>query len=123
MRASEAAAARRIEDLLAPYLSDRTTWLVGTVGTVDLVAVQFLLEHELDCAEELRALIEEGKLRFLDASAESLPKGLEGPTSRDVLFCTKSDLVVLLWDGQSRGTQEMVRFYQEQGVNTLLAFV
>jgi hypothetical protein len=133
MRASEAAATRRIEDLLAPYLSDRTTWLVGTVGTVDLVAVQFLLEHEqrvtavgynpFDCAEELRALIEEGKLRFLDASAESLPKGLEGPTSRDVLFCTKSDLVVLLWDGQSRGTQEMVRFYQEQGVNTLLAFV
>jgi hypothetical protein len=35
----------------------------------------------------------------------------------------KSDLIILLWDGDSSGTKRMVDYYQEQGVSTLLAFI
>jgi len=54
---------------------------------------------------------------------ESLPRGVEGVSRRDVLYCIQSDLIILFWDGKSSGTQEMVRYFQEQGVSTLLAFV
>jgi hypothetical protein len=133
MHANEAAARRRAEDLLTPYLSEHTSWLVGTTGTVDLAIVKLLLEHDqrvtavgynrFDYSPQLRGPIDEGTVRFLDASVESLPRSLEGPSERDVLFCMKSDLIILFWDGQSPGTKEMVRFYQGQGVNTLLAFI
>jgi len=41
---------------------------------------------------------------------------------RDVLFCTKSDLVILLWDGRSEGTRRLARFLKESGRSTLIAF-
>ncbi len=133
MRANEAVVSRRLEILLRPYISEETQWLVGTVGTVDVAAVNFLIEHQqevtavgynrFDCAAVLRTLIDAGKLFFLDASIEPIPRRMEGPSERDIFFCTKSDLVVLFWDGESAGTQELVRFYQEQGVSTLLAFI
>jgi len=133
MQADEVAARRRIKGLLTPYLSEQTLWLVGSVGIVDLAAVRFLLEHDqqvavvgydrFDCAPELREPVQQGRVRFLDASVESLPRGVEGPSQRDVLFCIKSDLIILFWDGKSSGTQEMVRYFQEQGVSTLLAFL
>jgi len=133
MRADEVAAGRRIEGLLTPYLSEQTVWLVGSEGTVDLAAIRFLLKHDqqvaavgydrFDCAPGLREMVKEGRLKFLDASVESLPRGVEGPSPRDVLFCIKSDLIILFWDGKSSGTQEMVRYFQGQGVSTLLAFV
>lgn len=155
MSANEAAVCRRIRSFLSPYLSDTTSWLVGGVGIVDRAAVRFLLDHgqrvtavgynRFDCAVELRALVEEGRVGFLDASVEaipramrgprdlykefarnhtqSVPRGMAGPTERDALFCIKSDLVILLWDGESEGTKEMAQYFKDQGVSTLLAFI
>ena len=133
MRANEAAVVRRLESMLSPYLSKTTEWLTGSVGTVDVAAVNFLLEHEqqvttvgyhrFDCAPDLRGLIERGTLGFLDASIEALPKRMPGPSARDVLFCMRGDLIILFWDGQSEGTKDLVQYYQEQGVSSLLAFV
>lgn len=133
MVANEAVACRRLERALTPYFSEATTWLVGSVGTTDIAAARFLVErnqkvtavgyHRFDCAAELRKLIEGGKLGFLDASVEPIPKGMTGPSERDILFCIKSDLVILLWDGQSSGTRNMVEYFQSQGVATLLVFL
>jgi|GEM_PF-1060437 len=155
--ANEAAGCQRIQSFLSPYLSDTTEWLVGAVGTVDLAAIRFLLKHSqqvtavgynrFDCAAELRVLVDEGRLGFLDASVEavlrgmkgppepdlckefahdhskSVPRGMKGPTDRDIIFCTKSDLVILFWDGESQGTKEMVQYFKDQGASTLLAFI
>lgn len=133
MRANEAAVARRLEVVLRPYLSKDTRWLSGSVGNVDVAAICFLADHQqnvtavgynrFDCDGRLRLLIEAGKVAFLDSSVESVPRRLQGPSKREVFFCTRADLVVLLWDGESTGTHEMVRFYQDQGVSTLLSFV
>jgi hypothetical protein len=133
MGADEAVAVRRVEQILAPYLSAGSLWLVGAVGTVDLAAARFLLErhervsavgyHRFDCAPELRAFVDQGKLGFIDASVERVPRGLAGPNERDILFCVKSDLVILLWDGRSAGTRSMVEYFRGQGVTTLLGFL
>jgi hypothetical protein len=133
MSANEAAVLRRIETLLSPYLSETACWLVGSEGTVDIATARFLVErrqkvtavgyNRFDCAGELRPLVEEGKLSFLDAAVEPIPKRMSGPSERDILFCIKSDLVVLFWDGKSAGTREMVSYFQDQGVSTLLAFI
>ena len=45
MVANEALACRWLERALAPYLSESTTWLAGSVGTVDTAAVRFLVEQ------------------------------------------------------------------------------
>jgi hypothetical protein len=66
---------------------------------------------------------DEGRVSFIDASVERLPRSIEGPTARDILFCIKSDLVVLFWDGESPGTRAVADYYQDQGVATLLAFL
>jgi hypothetical protein len=133
MRANEAVARKRIEAVLTPHLSETTSWLVGCVGVVDVACARFLLDHQQQvtavglnrfyCNRELRPAIEEGTLEFLDVSLESLPKGFTGPTELEIFFCMKSDLIILLWDGESRGTKRMVDYYQDQGVSTLLAFI
>jgi nucleoside 2-deoxyribosyltransferase len=133
MTANEAVACRRLQRALTPFLSETTTWLAGSGGNVDIAAIRFLVErnqrvvavgyHRFDCAPELRRLIEEGKLSFLDASVESIPRGMSGPNQREILFCMKSDLVILLWDGHSSGTKTMVQYFQSQGVGTQLVFL
>jgi len=133
MKANEAKVTRRLETILGPYLSKTTHWLIGSVGTVDVTTTLYLLEHRqnvtiigynrFDCAAKLRPLVEKGRLPFLDASLESIPKRMTGPSERDILFCMKSDLVILFWDGESRGTREMVSYFQDQGVSTLLSFI
>ena len=133
MNANEAAASRRIQCLLSPYLSDTTSWLVGSVGTVDLTAIRFLLGHRqrvtavgyhrFDCAAELRPAIESGRLTFVDASIEPIPRGMKGANERDIMFCIKADLIILFWDGESEGTKKAAQYYRDQGVSNLLAFI
>jgi len=133
MTATEVVAARRVHQTLTPYLSASTLWLVGSVGTVDIAAARFLLErnqkvtaigyHRFDCSPELRLLVDTGEIGFLDSSVEPIPKGLAGPNLRDIIFCAKSDLVILFWDGQSAGTRSMIEYFRNQGIATLLCFL
>src|SRR5262249_33139740 len=100
---------------------------------VDQTALAYLLEHNqqvvvvgyhhYDLWEGGRELVEKSEVQFLDASLESLPKGLTGPSARDVLFAAKADLVALFWDGKSPGTEETLRYYQEHGKTLLLGFI
>ncbi len=123
----------RVGQVLRPYLSRRTSWYVGSTGAVDETVLDFLLAHRqqvvvvpynrYDFSKAVHRRVAAGEVRYLDASLEVLPKGLDGPTARDVLFCMKSDLVVLFWDGASPGTRELAGFFERQGRNVLLSFI
>ena len=117
--ADEAPVCNRVQRFLSPYLSDATSWLVGAVGTVDLASIRFLLDHcqqvtavgynRFDCAPQVRVWIDEGRLRFVDASVEAIPRRMMGSTERDIY--------------KDEGTKEMVQYFRDQGISTLLAFI
>jgi len=62
-------------------------------------------------------------MMFLDATLEAIPRGLTGPTPRDVFFAARADLIVLLWDGVSGGTARLAHYFQENQVSLLMGFV
>ena len=69
------------------------------------------------------ALVEANGLPFVDAGREQLPKGFKGPTDRDVLFFTRTDVVILLWNGQSQGTRELIDWYRSNEKDHIVGFV
>jgi len=124
---------RRIEILLQPYLGSHAIWYCGSTGTVDESTLEFLLKkkelvipvayHQYDFSPGVRQMIEAGKVRYIDASMEPLPKGFTGPSGRDVFFCSKADLIILLWDGESRGTKKLIDYFEQKGKNMLIGFI
>ena len=133
MQADHLRASRRVETLLRPFIGSGATWLCGSSGVVDESVLKYLLAqgervatvgyHRYDLSEAVRELVDAGKLPFLDASVEALPKGLAGPTPRDLLFCMKADLVILFWDGESAGTRSLIQYFTDAGKNLLIGFV
>jgi hypothetical protein len=131
--ANERKVRRRAETLLQPYLGLDAMWYCGTSGTVDESVLAYLVEnkqravavgyHRYDITEPVRELVASGKVRFLDATVESVPRGLSGPTERDIFFSAKSDLVALFWDGKSRNTGRLVRYFEENAKSLLVGFV
>jgi nucleoside 2-deoxyribosyltransferase len=124
---------RRIETFLSPYLARDTIWYCGSVGIVDETAIDYLSNkkqyvitvayNRYDFTDISRRLVRERKIPFIDASVESLPNQLTGPSSRDIFFTTKVDLIVLFWDGRSQGTQELIHYFEQQGKNILVGFI
>jgi hypothetical protein len=133
MSAGPARVHRRVESLLRPYLALQPLWYCGSVGTVDEAVLQYLLKHQqravavgynrFDLSAAIRQLVQEDKVPFLDASVETIPRGLTGPTERDILFASRADLVILFWDGESEGTAELIEFFQRNRTNVLIGFV
>jgi hypothetical protein len=133
MVADAARVRRRLEVVLGPYLPLGATWYCGTYGMVNQTALAYLLEHHqrvvvvgshpYDLWVGGRELVEKGEVQFLDASLESFPKGLAGPSPRDVLFATKADLVAVFWDGKSPGTEQTIRYYQQHGKTLLWGLI
>jgi hypothetical protein len=78
--------------------------------------------HAFDVSQEILALAERFSIPFIDAEKEQLPKGLEAPSQRDLLFISKADLLVTLWDGYSSGIRRLIRWYQEHGKDHIVAF-
>ncbi len=124
---------RRVETLLAPYLAAQPLWYCGSNGLVDETALRFLVEHQqravavgfhrLDFSAGVLQLVQQDRVAFLDASVEAVPRGLPGPTERDILFASRADLVVLFWDGKSQGTARLVEFFQRNMNNLLVGFI
>jgi len=123
----------RVQRLLEPHLSPEITWLCGSNGTVDSVALRFLLDHgqriyvvgynAFDLSDEVRELVESRQTPFIDASIERFPKGMNGPTNRDILFCMKADTVVLLWNGTSQRTYALIDYYLDQQKDVQIGFI
>lgn len=76
-----------------------------------------------DISESMLKFVKSRAVPFVDALQEQLPKGVQGPTARDVLFLMKADVVVLLWNGESRGTRELIEWYRTNEKDHVVGFV
>ncbi len=125
--------AQRLQDVVSPYLDSHALWYCGSVGDADETAAGFLLaEHQqvivvgysaYDLSDEMRILLETYQAPFVDAQQEELPSMADAPSKRDILFYTKADLVILIWDGQSEGTQDLLQWLRQQHKDHLVVFV
>jgi len=105
------------------------TWYCGSNGITDELVIRYLLDrgqrtsavgyHGFDYSPFVLDLSERSAIGFIDASLESVPRGLEGPSERDVLFAAKADLVVLFWDGKGRGIGELIEFFTRNAKSLL----
>jgi len=133
MRAHPARTRKRVATILQPYLSAKNLWCCGSVGEVDECAIDYLVDNgqnvvavgynRYDYSQRVRNLVSERKVMFVDASVESLPRSIVGPSERDILFYLRADLIILFWDGQSSGTKQLIDFYQVSGKNVLIAYL
>jgi nucleoside 2-deoxyribosyltransferase len=133
MSAVPAMLQRRVPATLEPYLSDHTRWLTGSSGIVDEMVLEYLLArgqkaaavgyNRYDFSETVRQMSADGRIDFIDASVEPVPKALGGPSRRDSFFCAKADLVVLFWDSASRGTGELKDYFLNNNITLLVGFV
>src|SRR5262249_52889958 len=124
---------RRLESLLRPYLGEQTTWYCGSYGQVDEAAIEYLIEHRqriivvgyraFDISPTILELVEQNEIPFVDACKEQLPKGLQAPTERDLVFLTRADLLTVLWNGSSEGTRSLIQWYQNHQKDLIIGFV
>jgi len=133
MRTEISKTKRRIQILFQPYLGEKTKWYCGSYGVVDEIAVEFLAKmkqnitvvgyHSYDLSSKMIELLRKYDIPFLDATQEQIPKGIDAPSERDLLFAMKSDIVILIWDGKSDGTKEMIDWYKKQEKDHIIGFV
>lgn len=133
MEANRSRCLRRLETLLGPYLGRGITWYCGSYGDVDQLSCEFLVGRKekvvivgydaYDISEAMLALVKANGLPFVDAGREQLPRGFQGPTDRDVLFFTRADVVILLWNGRSQGTRDLIEWYRSNEKDHVLGFV
>jgi hypothetical protein len=124
---------RRLPILLRPHLSTGTTWYCGSSGASDEGVLRYLLGeqqnvvvvgyHQYDLSESVLEIIKKNDLQFLDPQQLSLPVPKEPTSARDVFFAARADLVVLLWNGKSRGIRKMTDWYRTNSKDFMLAFV
>lgn len=133
MNANPDKVSRRLEIFLPPYFSSDTTWYTGTAGVSDELTAEYLLRAgqrvigvgyaQLDVSSRMLHILETYKASFVDSSREQLLDLANAPSPRDVLFAQKSDLIILLWDGQSVGIGQLADWFSKQRRNHLLAFI
>jgi hypothetical protein len=133
MSGNAARLARRMDQLLPPYLGQGALWYCGSYGLVDDTVVPYLLSRRervvvvgttaMDLSPDIRSLVEAASVPFLDASVESVPLVLPELSPRVVIFLSKADLVVAFWNGESRGTQAVIRHCQDVRRNLLLGYI
>ena len=122
----------RVEKILGKYISNSTTWFVGSWGIVDEIVLKYLVESKqtvyvvgynpLDFSSEILSTIEKFNLKIIDSSKEQIPKGLSQISARNAFFLLKSDLTVLFWNGKSQGTNEMRSIYENQRVDHIVSY-
>jgi serine/threonine-protein kinase len=133
MSADPRQAALQVRALAAPFCGPQTTWYCGTVGAVDEAAATFLLEngqrviavgyHGGDLSGEVAAILRRYAAPFVDALLEPVPPLPGAPEQRDAFFATKADLVIVLWNGKSRGTAQFLEWLRQTGKDHVLGFV
>jgi hypothetical protein len=126
-------AARRLRTLLVPYMGPTTTWYCGTFGTVDEIAADLLFGAQqrvipvgygpYDVSENMLSILERNDATFVDATQEQLPRVEGASSTRDILFVSKADLIVVVWNGSSGGMRKLLTWLQSQGKDHIIGFV
>ena len=79
--------------------------------------------NDTDISEKTGQLAKEYDLPFIDAESEEVPPEANAPSQRDIFFATKSDLVILVWDGNSSGTKQLHMWLQRHNRDHLMIYV
>ena len=125
---------RRLKSILPPFLGKNFSWYVGSYGTVDECVIEYLCKnneqrilvvgyHEYDISPNILELVKDHKLPFIDPRREQIPAAISGTHHvRDAYMLVKSDLTILLWDGVSQGTKELINYYQKMKNDFIVGF-
>lgn len=133
LKAEPARCMTRVQSLLSSYVNENTVWYVGSFGTVDETVAEYLGDMKqkvivvgydsYDISERMLEIMEKYDFSFVAANIEQLPKGVEAPSERDLLFATKTDLIILLWNGKSAVTQKLMAWCRQQGKDHIVGFI
>lgn len=134
MTAPQASVTQRLERLLTPYIRSNYHWYVGSYGDTDETILRYLIEsgeqsitvvgyNSYDISDrQLRALEDNPHISFTDAEREQIPRVANAPTKRDVFFASRADLLILIWDGQSGGTKNLIDWLSNTGKDHIVGF-
>jgi hypothetical protein len=133
MKADQARIERTTRSFLAPYLSKKAIWYIGSVGQVDETVAEFLGRmaqevivvgyHAYDISDRMLELVGKYHFSFTYPKKGEILKGTEAPSDRDFTFAVKADLIVLMWDGSSPQTRKLLNWCRSQEKDHLVAFV
>lgn len=125
----------RLERLLSPYIGRAYNWYVGSFGDTDEAALQYLIEAGEDSitvvgyssydisSRQLSVLERNSSVSFIDAAREQIPSVPGAPSQRDVLFASRADLLVVMWNGKSEGTKNLLNWLSGNRKDHVLGFV
>jgi len=123
----------RVQETVSGYLGAQTLWYGASAGAADQTVVRLLLDaHQqvivvgydaYDISDRIRMLLETYQAPFVDPIQEKLSGIPNALSIRDILFCTKADLVILLWDGLSEGTRHLLEWLRQQRKDHLVAYI
>jgi hypothetical protein len=124
---------QRLTEMLTPFTRSGVAWYCGGAGQVDEAILQFLtaleedvsvvVNHSSEITVGVRVVADRRGVRIIDASLEPLPRGISGPSERDIMMCIKSDLIVLFWNGHSPVIRRLIRYFQAKEKSILVALV
>lgn len=133
MRADPTRCLRRVQSLFCSYLGANTTWFVGSFGVIDETAVDYLASMKqrvivvgydsYDISEIMLEKMEKHQIPFIDAQKEQLLRSTDAPSERDLLFATKADLIILIWDGKSHNTKGLIDWLECNGKDHIVGFL
>lgn len=125
----------RLERTLHPYIGQAYHWYVGGYGDTDETTLRYLLEvgessitvvgySSYDISEDQLSLLEQHpSVSFIDAAQEQMPTIAGAASERDMLFASRADLLVIMWNGASKGTKQLLDWLRNQKKDHVLAFV
>ena len=125
----------RLERLLAAYIGSGYHWYVGSFGDADEVTLQYLIEagetsitvvgyHIYDISSDQLSLVEQHPaVSFIDATREQIPAVPGAPSQRDALFASRSELLIVLWNGVSHGTQALLAWLSAINKDHIIGFI
>ncbi len=124
---------QRLNSVLPAFHAPLTSWYTGSDSVVDEEAAAMLTDAQQQLcivgfskqnrSQVVDELIERHDLPFVDVQNESLPPIDDAPSKRDTFFATKSDLVLLFWDGESSGTGRLIDWLQHIRRDHLVVYV
>jgi hypothetical protein len=123
----------KLQSILSPYIGKNTIWLVGSNGTSDEIAAEYLGnlkqkvtiigDDKFDISDKMLKTKEKFNFPFMSASSQEIPKNLSVSSKRDFIFTQMADLMLLIWDGQSTRIQELINWCRLQHQDHIIGFI
>jgi nucleoside 2-deoxyribosyltransferase len=134
MNARRDRATQKLDATLQPFLGRGIRWYVGSFGVIDETSVEFLLDNNemitivgystYDLSGHMREILTHNhRLEFIDATGESLEPDDGGKKERDEWLRHRSDLMIVVWNGQSEGTAELLDWLGTKKKDHIVCYV